>query len=137
MDMIFASRLLMILLIVVAMIFILAPEEEKKINSNSFIGKTSFKEVQSELSDMIALYVNNFIYKNQLSGDDIYIDDGKRTEISINLATEILYSMSSSFRTKANMYLSNKAIDQYVTVEVTKIILAYSHKVNSPKKSSS
>ena len=130
-----------ILSIIIIMIFIyltidiITNKKNKTINNKQInnINNINKKDAFEELDTFINLYTGDFIFKNELSGKNIFIGNKELNTNSIKLSDEIINDMSDEFKNKMLLFIKEDALIKYITHAVLRNLLAYASNVNKMK----
>ena len=130
--------LLGILSIIIIMIFIyltidIITNKKNKTVNNKQISNINIKDAFEELDTFINLYTGDFIFKNELSGKNIFIGNKELNTNSIKLSDEIINDMSDEFKNKMLLFIKEDALIKYITHAVLRNLLAYASNVNKMK----
>lgn len=133
--------LLGILSIIIIMIFvyltidIITNKKNKTVNNKQInnINNINIKDAFEELDAFINLYTGDFIFKNELSGKNIFIGNKELNTNSIKLSDEIISDMSDEFKNKILLFIKEDALIKYITHAVLRNLLAYASNVNKMK----
>lgn len=130
--------LLGILSIIIIMIFIyltidIITNKKNKTVNNKQINNINIKDAFEELDTFINLYTGDFIFKNELSGKNIFIGNKELNTNSIKLSDEIIGDMSDEFKNKILLFIKEDALIKYITHAVLRNLLAYASNVNKMK----
>ena len=130
--------LLGILSIIIIMIFIyltidIITNKKNKTVNNKQISNINIKDAFEELDTFINLYTGDFIFKNELSGKNIFIGNKELNTNSIKLSDEIINDMSDEFKNKILLFIKEDALIKYITHAVLRNLLAYASNVNKMK----
>lgn len=133
--------LLGILSIIIIMIFIyltidiITNKKNKTVNNKQInnINNINIKDAFEELDTFINLYTGDFIFKNELSGKNIFIGNKELNTNSIKLSDEIINDMSDEFKNKMLLFIKEDALIKYITHAVLRNLLAYASNVNKMK----
>lgn len=130
--------LLGILSIIIIMIFIyltidIITNKKNKTVNNKQISNINIKDAFEELDTFINLYTGDFIFKNELSGKNIFIGNKELNTNSIKLSDEIISDMSDEFKNKILLFIKEDALIKYITHAVLRNLLAYASNVNKMK----
>lgn len=133
--------LLGILSIIIIMIFIyltidiITNKKNKTVNNKQInnINNINIKDTFEELDTFINLYTGDFIFKNELSGKNIFIGNKELNTNSIKLSDEIISDMSDEFKNKILLFIKEDALIKYITHAVLRNLLAYASNVNKMK----
>ena len=130
--------LLGILSIIIIMIFIyltidIITNKKNKTINNKQISNINIKDAFEELDTFINLYTGDFIFKNELSGKNIFIGNKELNTNSIKLSDEIISDMSDEFKNKILLFIKEDALIKYITHAVLRNLLAYASNVNKMK----
>lgn len=108
--------------------------QDKKKNKEPIIEKNvSLKDTLDELDYFIAFYIDDYLFRKTITGENIFMNDKILNTTAISISSKIILNMSDMFKNKVLLFLTENAYKDYITRKVMKELIGYANTINKPQ----